>query len=53
MRLHNSKMQTQYSRTLSNREANILSELSYNGKIIFSRKDLEKYVDNPKSLIDD
>ena len=31
---------------------NILPELSYNGKIIFSHKDLEKHVDNPKSLID-
>ena len=52
MRLHNGKMQTQYSRTLSSREADILSELSYNGKIIFTHKDLKKYVDNPKSLID-
>jgi predicted transcriptional regulator of viral defense system len=52
MRLHNGKMQAQYSRTLSSREADILSELSYNGKIIFSNKDLKKYVDNPKSLID-
>ena len=52
MRLLNGKLQTKYSRTLSSREASILSELSYNGKIIFSRKDLEKYVDNPKSLID-
>ena len=52
MRRYNRELQTEYRRSLSNREATILSELSYSGKIIFSLKDLKKYVDNPKNLID-
>ena len=52
MRLDNRKMQSQYSRTLSNREANILSDLSYMGHIFFTPKDLQAYDSNPRSLID-
>ena len=45
-------MQSEYRRTLSNREANILSDLSYNGNIFFTPKDLQSYDSNPRSLID-
>ena len=45
-------MQNEYRRTLSNREANILSDLSYKGNIFFTPKDLQLYDSNPRSLID-
>lgn len=52
MRLYNRKMQKEYRRTLSNREANILSDLSYKGHIFFTPKDLQVYDSSPGSLID-
>ncbi len=52
MRPYTRKSQNKYRRTLSDREASVLSELSFNGKIIFSPHDLQVYVDNPRSLID-
>ena len=52
MRLYNRKVQSEYRRTLSNREANILSDLSYKGHTFFTPKDLQIYDGNPRSLID-
>lgn len=52
MRLEKRKSQSAYRRTLSDREANILADLSYKGNIIFSPDDLRIYVSNPKSIID-
>ncbi|MCL2868532.1 MAG: hypothetical protein FWF27_03685 [Candidatus Bathyarchaeota archaeon] len=45
-------MTKSYSRTLSKRETNILSNLSYTGKTIFTTKDLKQYTNNPKNLLD-
>ncbi|MCL1970442.1 MAG: transcriptional regulator [Candidatus Bathyarchaeota archaeon] len=45
-------MITSYSRTLSEREANVLSSLSYKGKTIFTTNDLKEYTNNPKNLLD-
>ncbi|MDR2707858.1 MAG: hypothetical protein LBB87_03840 [Nitrososphaerota archaeon] len=45
-------MITQYSRTLSAKEAKVLSSLSYAGKTIFTTNDLKEYTDNPKNLLD-
>ncbi|MCL2134766.1 MAG: transcriptional regulator [Candidatus Bathyarchaeota archaeon] len=45
-------MLTAYSRTLSEREAKVLSSLSYAGKTIFTTKDLKEFTDNPKNLLD-
>ena len=52
MRLYNRKVQSEYRRTLSNREANILSDLSYKGHIFFTPKDLQAYDSNPRNIID-
>lgn len=43
---------TQYRRTLSDRESKVLSSLSYAGRNIFTIKDIQKFVDNPRSLLD-
>ncbi|MCL1977760.1 MAG: hypothetical protein FWG55_06660 [Candidatus Bathyarchaeota archaeon] len=45
-------MITSYSRTLSEREAKVLSSLSYAGKTIFTTKDLKEFTDKPKNLLD-
>jgi len=45
-------MITLYSRTLSEKEAKVLSSLSYAGKTIFTTKDLKEFTDNPKNLLD-
>jgi predicted transcriptional regulator of viral defense system len=37
---------------LSEREAKVLSSLSYAGKTIFTTKDLKEFTDNPKNLLD-
>ena len=43
---------SQYRRSLSEKESNVLSDLSYNGKHIFSIDDLKELVDNPKNVLD-
>ncbi len=42
----------QYRRTLSDREATVLSSLSYAGKTVFTTKGLMSLVAKPKSLLD-
>ncbi len=42
----------QYRRTLSDREAKILSSLSYRGKTIFTADDLRGFTAHPKNLLD-
>ncbi|MBN2335236.1 type IV toxin-antitoxin system AbiEi family antitoxin domain-containing protein [Candidatus Bathyarchaeota archaeon] len=40
-----------YRKALSEKEARILSDLSYKGKGIFSINDIKKYVENPKDIL--
>ncbi|MFH1328293.1 MAG: type IV toxin-antitoxin system AbiEi family antitoxin [Candidatus Bathyarchaeota archaeon] len=40
-----------YRKALSEREARILSDLSYRGKGVFSIEDIKKYIDNPKDIL--
>jgi predicted transcriptional regulator of viral defense system len=42
----------QYRHTLSDREAKILSSLSYRGRTIFTGDDLKELTPNPKNLLD-
>jgi predicted transcriptional regulator of viral defense system len=42
----------QYRHTLSEREANILSSLSYRDRTIFTADDLKEFTPNPKNLLD-
>jgi len=41
-----------YRRTLSDREARILSSLSYKGKTVFTVDDIVEFVDKPKNVLD-
>jgi predicted transcriptional regulator of viral defense system len=41
-----------YRRTLSEREAKVLTNLSYAGKAVFTAEDLKELVDDPKNLLD-
>lgn len=41
-----------YRRTLSDAEARVLSNLSYNGRTIFTLEDIKEFVPRPKNLLD-
>jgi len=45
-------LKTKYSRTLSEKESRILSNLSYKNKTIFSLDDIKEYVEKPKTFLD-
>lgn len=52
MRSNERESTNKYRRTLSDREARVLSELSFEGKRIFTPSDLKTYTNSPKSILD-